>query len=101
MPSGPHSDISSFLAVAQERSFTKAAARLGMTPSALSHAVHLEERLGLRLLNRLRNVAPTEAGAQLINRSGRCLPRSMSNWAIWAICATGPAARCASPAMTM
>lgn len=72
MPSGPHSDISSFLAVAQERSFTKAAARLGMTPSALSHAVrNLEERLGLRLLNRTtRNVAPTEAGAQLIQSVG-------------------------------
>lgn len=53
MPAGPHSDISSFLAVAQARSFTRAAARLGMTPSALSHAVrNLEDRLGLRLLNR-------------------------------------------------
>ncbi|MFC3627894.1 LysR family transcriptional regulator [Paracoccus angustae] len=72
MPSGPHSDISSFLAVAQERSFTKAAARLGMTPSALSHAVrNLEDRLGLRLLNRTtRNVAPTEAGVQLIQSVG-------------------------------
>ncbi|KGJ02159.1 DNA-binding transcriptional regulator, LysR family [Paracoccus halophilus] len=72
MPSGPHSDISSFLAVAQDRSFTKAAARLGMTPSALSHAVrNLEERLGLRLLNRTtRNVAPTEAGARLIQSVG-------------------------------
>ncbi|WBU64280.1 LysR family transcriptional regulator [Paracoccus aerodenitrificans] len=72
MPSGPHSDISSFLAVAQERSFTKAAARLGMTPSALSHAVrNLEDRLGIRLLNRTtRNVAPTEAGDQLIQSVG-------------------------------
>ena len=72
MPAGSHSDISSFLAVAQERSFTKAAARLGMTPSALSHAVrNLEDRLGLRLLNRTtRNVAPTEAGARLIASLG-------------------------------
>lgn len=72
MPSGPHSDISSFLAVAQDRSFTRAAARLGMTPSALSHAVrNLEERLGMRLLNRTtRNVAPTEAGQRLIASIG-------------------------------
>ena len=72
MPAGSHSDISSFLAVAQERSFTRAAARLGMTPSALSHAVrNLEDRLGLRLLNRTtRNVAPTEAGARLIESLG-------------------------------
>lgn len=72
MPSGPHSDISSFLAVARERSFTKAAARLGMTPSALSHAVrNLEDRLGMRLLNRTtRNVAPTEAGIRLIDTVG-------------------------------
>ncbi|MBO1041179.1 LysR family transcriptional regulator [Brucella pituitosa] len=72
MPTGSHGDIPSFLAVARERSFTKAAARLGMTPSALSHAVrNLEERLGLRLLNRTtRNVAPTEAGDRLIQSLG-------------------------------
>jgi DNA-binding transcriptional LysR family regulator len=61
-------DLQAFLAVALDRSFTKAAARLGVTPSALSHTVRaLEERLGLRLLARTtRNVAPTEAGERLM-----------------------------------
>jgi len=61
-------DLQAFLAVAREQSFTKAAARLGITPSALSHTVRaLEERLGVRLLARTtRNVAPTEAGDRLI-----------------------------------
>ena len=59
-----------FLTVAEERSFTKAARRLGVSRSALSHSVRgLEERLGVRLLARTtRSVAPTEAGAQLISR---------------------------------
>ena len=60
-------DLSAFLAVAEERSFTRAAARLGTSQSALSHIVRrLEERLGMRLLTRTtRNVAPTEAGERL------------------------------------
>ena len=72
LTSGPHNEIAAFLAVARERSFTKAAARLGLTPSALSHAVRaLEERLGIRLLTRTtRNVAPTEAGLQLAQSVG-------------------------------
>src|SRR5512138_3687926 len=62
--------LAAFVAVAEERSFTKAAKRLGVSPSALSHAVRgLEERLGVRLLARTtRSVAPTEAGEQLIAR---------------------------------
>lgn len=62
------SDLQAFLAVAREQSFTKAAARLGITPSALSHTIRsLEERLGVRLLARTtRNVAPTEAGDRLM-----------------------------------
>ena len=62
------SDLLAFLAVAKERSFTKAAARLGITASALSHTIRtLEERLGVRLLARTtRNVAPTEAGERLM-----------------------------------
>ena len=62
-------DIQAFLAVAEDQSFTKAAARLGITPSALSHRMKsLEERLGIRLLTRTtRNVSPTEAGERLIN----------------------------------
>jgi DNA-binding transcriptional LysR family regulator len=60
--------MSAFLAVADERSFTKAAKRLGVTQSALSHAIRgLEEQVGVRLLSRTtRSVAPTEAGEQLL-----------------------------------
>lgn len=60
-------DLMAFLAVAEERSFTRAAARLGTSQSALSHVVRrLEERLDIRLLTRTtRNVAPTEAGVKL------------------------------------
>ncbi|PLC50915.1 LysR family transcriptional regulator [Pollutimonas subterranea] len=62
------SDLQAFIAVARDQSFTKAAARLGLTPSALSHTMKaLEERLGVRLLARTtRNVAPTEAGERLM-----------------------------------
>ena len=61
-------DILAFLAVARERSFTKAAARLGVSQSALSHTVSgLEARLGLRLLTRTtRSVSPTHAGERLL-----------------------------------
>ena len=68
-------DLTAFLAVAEERSFTRAAARLGTSQSALSHTVRrLEARLGLRLLTRTtRSVAPTEAGARLFERLGPAL----------------------------
>lgn len=61
-------DILAFLAVAQERSFTRAAARLGISQSALSHTIRaLETRLGVRLLTRTtRSVSPTEAGERLM-----------------------------------
>jgi DNA-binding transcriptional LysR family regulator len=61
-------DLGAFLAVAEERSFTRAAGRLGTSQSALSHTIRrLEERLGLRLLTRTtRSVAPTEAGERLL-----------------------------------
>jgi DNA-binding transcriptional LysR family regulator len=61
------SDLLAFLAVARERSFTRAAAKLGMSQSALSQIVRgLEERLGVRLLSRTtRSVAPTQAGERL------------------------------------
>jgi DNA-binding transcriptional LysR family regulator len=60
--------MSAFLAVADEKSFTKAAKRLGVSQSALSHAIRgLEEEIGVRLLARTtRSVAPTEAGEQLL-----------------------------------
>lgn len=61
-------DMLWFLAVAEEHSFTKAAAKLGTSQSTLSHTIKkLEERLGLRLLTRTtRSVSPTEAGQRLI-----------------------------------
>jgi DNA-binding transcriptional LysR family regulator len=62
--------LSAFLTVAEERSFTRAAKQLGVSTSALSHAIRgLEERFGVRLLARTtRSVAPTEAGEQLLAR---------------------------------
>src|SRR5215212_247655 len=65
-------DLLAFLAVARQRSFTKAAARLGVSQSALSHTIRgLEARLGLRLLTRsTRSVAPTEAGERLLQTVG-------------------------------
>ena len=64
------STLSAFLAVAEERSFTQAAKRLRVTPSAMSHAIRgLEEGLGVRLLSRTtRSVSLTYAGEQLIAR---------------------------------
>ncbi|WP_290871492.1 LysR family transcriptional regulator [Aquabacterium sp.] len=61
-------DLLAFLAVARERSFTRAAAQLGVSPSSLSHTIRaLEARLGVRLLTRTtRSVAPTEAGERLM-----------------------------------
>src|SRR3954452_131264 len=65
-------DLTAFLAVAEERSFTRAAARLGQSQSSLSQIVRrLEERLGLRLLTRTtRSVAVTEAGDRLLQSIG-------------------------------
>jgi DNA-binding transcriptional LysR family regulator len=65
-------DLLAFLAVARERSFTKAAAKLGVSQSALSHTIRgLEARLGLRLLARsTRSVSPTEAGERLLGAVG-------------------------------
>jgi DNA-binding transcriptional LysR family regulator len=65
-------DLQAFFAVARERNFTRAAAKLGVSQSALSHTVRgLEERLGLRLLTRTtRSVSPTEAGERLLGTVG-------------------------------
>jgi DNA-binding transcriptional LysR family regulator len=62
--------LAAFVSVAEERSFTRAAKRLGVSPSALSHAIRgLEERMGVRLLARTtRSVARTDAGEQLFTR---------------------------------
>ncbi|MFD2054575.1 LysR family transcriptional regulator [Mesorhizobium calcicola] len=65
-------ELTAFLAVAREQSFTRAAARLGVSQSALSHTLRaLEERLGVRLLTRTtRSVSPTEAGERLARSIG-------------------------------
>lgn len=69
MQRGNLDDLLAFVAVAKERSFTKAAAKLGMSQSSLSHIIReLEARVGVRLLTRTtRSVAPTEAGERLLN----------------------------------
>src|SRR3954467_6413760 len=66
-------DLLAFIAVGRERSFTKAAAKLGVSQSALSHTIReLEARLGVRLLTRTtRSVSPTEAGERLLHTLGR------------------------------
>ena len=75
-------DLLAFLAVGRERSFTRAAARLGVSQSALSQTIRgLEARLGVRLLTRTtRSVAPTEAGERLLRPSARGSRRSTPNW---------------------
>jgi DNA-binding transcriptional LysR family regulator len=65
-------DLLAFLAVARERSFTRAAAQLGVSQSALSHTIRgLESRMGVRLLTRTtRSVSPTETGERLVQNLG-------------------------------
>ena len=69
MKRGLFDEFSAFVAVSEERSFRRAAAQIGVTPSAVSHAVRqLESRLGTRLLNRTtRSVALTERGERLLD----------------------------------
>src|ERR671914_1473776 len=72
MQRGNLNDLLAFLAVGQERSFTKAAVKLGVSQSALSHTIRgLEARVGVRLLTRTtRSVSPTEAGERLLDTVG-------------------------------
>src|ERR1700734_3536529 len=72
MQRGTLDDLAAFAAVGTERSFTKAAVKLGVSQSALSHTIReLEARLGVRLLARTtRSVAPTEAGERLLRIVG-------------------------------
>src|SRR5947209_5688219 len=69
MKRGHLDDLLAFIAVGRERSFTKAAAKLGVSQSALSHTIkELEARLGVRLLTRTtRSVSPTDAGERLLH----------------------------------
>ena len=85
MSRGNYNDLLAFLAVARERSFTRAAAQLGVSQSALSHTIRaLEKRLGLRLLTRTtRNVSATEAGERLAANSGRFSRTSMPHSPRW------------------
>ena len=70
MSRGNLGDLAIFVAIADNQSFRAAAARLGVTPSALSHTMRqLEERIGVRLLHRTtRSVSPTDAGLRLLER---------------------------------
>jgi DNA-binding transcriptional LysR family regulator len=72
MQRGNLDNLLAFVAVARERSFTNAAAKLGVSQSALSHTIReLEARLGIRLLTRTtRSVSPTEAGERLLHNVG-------------------------------
>jgi DNA-binding transcriptional LysR family regulator len=88
MRRGDLDDLSAFAAVARLRSFTRAAAELGLSPSALSHAMRgLEERLGVRLLARTtRSVAPTAAGQRLLRSLDPALAeleRGLASLADW------------------
>jgi len=68
-------ELTAFAAIVEHGSFARAAAQLGISPSALSQTIRsLEERVGIRLLNRTtRSVSPTEAGSRLISRLGPAL----------------------------
>jgi DNA-binding transcriptional LysR family regulator len=72
MPRENLNDLLAFIAVAREKSFTKAAAQLGISQSALSHTIRgLESRMGIRLLTRTtRSVSPTQAGERLLTELG-------------------------------
>jgi DNA-binding transcriptional LysR family regulator len=72
MPRNNINDLLAFVAIARERSFTRAASQIGVSTSALSHTIRgLEERIGVRLLTRTtRSVAPTEAGERLLGVIG-------------------------------
>src|SRR5215510_2056599 len=74
MREGSLDDLRALVAVDRERSFTKAAAKLGVSQSALSHTIRgLEARLGVRLLTRTtRSVSPTQAGERLLQTVGPC-----------------------------
>jgi DNA-binding transcriptional LysR family regulator len=72
MQRGHLDDLLAFVAIGREKSFTKAAAKLGVSQSALSHTIRaLETRLGVRLLTRTtRSVSPTDAGERLLHTLG-------------------------------
>jgi DNA-binding transcriptional LysR family regulator len=95
-------DLLAFVTVAREGSFTRAAAVLGVTQSALSQAISgLEERLEIRLLARTtRSVSPTAAGERLLNAIGHRFDEIEAELDALTECGTSRPARCASPAAT-
>jgi DNA-binding transcriptional LysR family regulator len=103
MQRGHLDDLLAFVAVARERSFTRAAAKLAVSQSALSHTLReLEARLGVRLLTRTtRSIAPTQAGERLLNSVGPRLEEIEASWRRSASCATNPPASFASPPPNM
>ena len=94
MQRGYLDDLLAFVAVGRERSFTKAAAKLGVSQSALSHTIRrLEERLGVRLLTRTtRSVSPTALGERLLGTIGPALRRSKRGWPSFATLVRNPPA---------
>ena len=109
MDRGDLANLTAFIAVADQRSFRAAAARLGVTPSALSHSMRqLEERLGVRLLNRsTRSVSVSDAGHRLLEQATAGNPTDrrcaggfepsarLDLWAGWRIHAVTPMAAAA------
>ncbi|RVA57520.1 LysR family transcriptional regulator, partial [Mesorhizobium sp. M7A.F.Ca.US.001.01.1.1] len=93
MPRDNLNELTAFLAVAREESFTRAAAKLGVSQSALSHTVRaLEERLGVRLLTRTtRSVSPTEAGERLLRTVGPRLDEIETELIAWSALREKPA----------
>ena len=75
-------DLLAFVAVATDKSFTQAAARLAISPSSLSRTIRkLEEQIGVRLLTRTtRSVSPTEAGQRLLASGDHASTRSRRSW---------------------
>ena len=96
-------DLLAFVAVATDKSFTQAAARLGISQSSLSRTIRrLEEQIGVRLLTRTtRSVSPTEAGQRLLPASGHGSMRSKPNWSPRRLARLDPPGRCASPPASM
>ena len=84
--------LAAFAVVAEERSFTRAAARLGVSPSALSHTMRrLEDRLRMQLLARsTRSVSTTEAGERLLARLGPAIAEISNAVEDLGACSTGP-----------
>ena len=80
MNGSEYAELSTFMAIAQELSFRRAAARLEVSPSAISHTLSaLERRLGVRLVHRTtRSVALTESGTRLYTGSSRPSQRSQA-----------------------